>query len=196
MFPATVDRVSDHTPDRVNEMIREQTRESVAIHATLGPRATELRLEELDREWDIERTARGQCRDDRPDRAGARRAGRPSVPAVAGGRCGLPAPARRPGLVPAGAPFPLAGGPHGQRDRRGAIRPEGPARRLQGRAHRTVSTNPTRSTRPSRPCIAREGSVVTPPRTQAILPRAAPWTVDLLLAAAASLPSSDGTGTG
>ena len=55
MFPTTVDRVPDHTPDRVNAMIREQIRESVAIHANLGPRAIQLRLEELDREWDIER---------------------------------------------------------------------------------------------------------------------------------------------
>jgi len=55
MFPATVDQVPEHTPDRVNATIRQQIRESVAIHATLGPRAIEVRLEELDREWDIER---------------------------------------------------------------------------------------------------------------------------------------------
>jgi len=55
MFPTIVNRVPEHTPDYMDAMIREQTRESVAIHATLGPRATELRLEELDREWDIER---------------------------------------------------------------------------------------------------------------------------------------------
>jgi hypothetical protein len=55
MVASTIDRVSANTSDRTNEMIRQQIRENVAIHATLGPRAIELRLEELDREWDIER---------------------------------------------------------------------------------------------------------------------------------------------
>jgi hypothetical protein len=55
MLPTTADRVSAHTPDRYNAMIRQQIRENVEIHAALGPRAIGVRIQELDREWDIER---------------------------------------------------------------------------------------------------------------------------------------------
>jgi len=56
MFPSTVARVREHTPDWANERIRRRTRESVARCAAGGPEAIDRRLEELDREWDIERT--------------------------------------------------------------------------------------------------------------------------------------------
>jgi hypothetical protein len=56
MIPSTVDRVPEHTAERVNEQIRRQTEENVARVAAGGPRAIDRRLEELDREWDIERT--------------------------------------------------------------------------------------------------------------------------------------------
>jgi hypothetical protein len=55
MLPTTVDRVPAHAPDRYNEKIRQQIRENVEIHAALGPRAIGMRLQEVDREWDIER---------------------------------------------------------------------------------------------------------------------------------------------
>ena len=55
MLPATTERVPLHTPDRYNEAIRRQTAETVALYGNAGPEAIDLRLAELDREWDIER---------------------------------------------------------------------------------------------------------------------------------------------
>jgi len=56
MIPATARRVADQTSDEVNETIRRQTEENVRRVAAGGPVAIARRLEELDREWDIERT--------------------------------------------------------------------------------------------------------------------------------------------
>src|ERR671925_91661 len=56
MFPSTVDRVPRHTDECANRQIRRQTEENVARYAAAGTRAIDQRLEELDREWDIERT--------------------------------------------------------------------------------------------------------------------------------------------
>lgn len=56
MLPSTVDRVSENTSRSVNEHIRLQTKERVAQIAAAGPKAIVQRREELDREWDIERT--------------------------------------------------------------------------------------------------------------------------------------------
>ena len=56
MIPATTERVPAHTADHVNEEIRAATEESVARVAAGGPAAIARRLEELDREWDTERT--------------------------------------------------------------------------------------------------------------------------------------------
>lgn len=56
MIPTTADRVQDHTADHVNEAIRDQARLSVRRAAAGGRDAIERRLEELDREWDVERT--------------------------------------------------------------------------------------------------------------------------------------------
>lgn len=56
MLPSTVDRVPRHTSESVNEAIRRRTRESIVHHAEMGFEAIDHRLEELDREWDIERT--------------------------------------------------------------------------------------------------------------------------------------------
>ncbi len=56
MFPSTVERVPQHTPEAYNEAIRRQTEANVARLAQAGPAAIERRLVELDREWDIERT--------------------------------------------------------------------------------------------------------------------------------------------
>ena len=55
MLPATTHRVTDHTPEQINERIRLRTEESIARCALAGPEAIEQRLAELEREWDIER---------------------------------------------------------------------------------------------------------------------------------------------
>jgi hypothetical protein len=55
MLPSTVGRVPQHTPRPSNEQIRRQTEQNVARFAA-DPAAIDRRLEELDREWDIERT--------------------------------------------------------------------------------------------------------------------------------------------
>ena len=56
MIPSTVARVPEHTADSANEAIRRRTHEDIARTAAGGPEAIDRRLEELDREWDIERT--------------------------------------------------------------------------------------------------------------------------------------------
>lgn len=55
MLPSTVDRVPLQTPDQVNAAIRRQTQENADRAIAAGPPAIARRLEELDREWDIER---------------------------------------------------------------------------------------------------------------------------------------------
>lgn len=56
MIPATTTRVEQHTDETVNERIRRQTQQNISYFATQGREAIDRRLEELDREWDIERT--------------------------------------------------------------------------------------------------------------------------------------------
>ncbi len=56
MIPSTVARVPEHTSDSANEAIRRRTQEDIARTVAGGPEAIDHRLEELDREWDIERT--------------------------------------------------------------------------------------------------------------------------------------------
>lgn len=55
MIPSTTDRVPAHTARHVNEDIRRRTENAVARYAGAAPEAIDRRLEELDREWDIER---------------------------------------------------------------------------------------------------------------------------------------------
>ena len=56
MPSATTDRVRKITDGCVNGQIDRRTLENVARFAALGPDAVDARLDELDREWDIERT--------------------------------------------------------------------------------------------------------------------------------------------
>lgn len=56
MIPATARRVPEHTAEHVNEEIWRQTERNVARYAAAGPEAIHRRLEELENEWDIERT--------------------------------------------------------------------------------------------------------------------------------------------
>lgn len=56
MLSSTVDRVPAHTAPHVNLRIHERTRENIDRVAHGGLPAIDRRLEELDREWDIERS--------------------------------------------------------------------------------------------------------------------------------------------
>lgn len=56
MLPSTANRVPAHTEQSINEWIRQRTEENVARYRNAGPAAIERRLQELDAEWDIERT--------------------------------------------------------------------------------------------------------------------------------------------
>ncbi len=56
IFPSTVNRVPDNTACEYNERIRQQTEQRVAQYARLGRAAIDQRLDQLDQEWDIERT--------------------------------------------------------------------------------------------------------------------------------------------
>lgn len=55
MFPSTVHRVPANTCSAVNASIRATTRANVARFQGASPEAIQRRLDELDREWDIER---------------------------------------------------------------------------------------------------------------------------------------------
>lgn len=54
LIPPTTDRVQRHTDEDLNERITRQTETNVASFAA-DPRLIDRRLQELDREWDIER---------------------------------------------------------------------------------------------------------------------------------------------
>lgn len=56
MFSTSAARVAINSPRQANEAIREGIERSVAQYAATDPRQIGERLEELDREWDIERT--------------------------------------------------------------------------------------------------------------------------------------------
>jgi hypothetical protein len=53
---AELDRVRASTSDAANHEIDEAIQDSIGFYASQGGQAIERRLEELDREWDIERT--------------------------------------------------------------------------------------------------------------------------------------------
>jgi hypothetical protein len=55
MVPATVDRVPQHTSERINRQIEAEIAGNVRWHAAHPDRISD-RLRELDEEWDIERT--------------------------------------------------------------------------------------------------------------------------------------------
>jgi hypothetical protein len=56
MLPSTVARVPNHTSQRVNERIKDETEDRVAQCAAAGRKEIDRRLAELDQEWDVERT--------------------------------------------------------------------------------------------------------------------------------------------
>ncbi len=55
LFPATSTRVERSSPEAVNEKIRHATASRLRSYRAAQPVAIARRLEELDREWDIER---------------------------------------------------------------------------------------------------------------------------------------------
>jgi hypothetical protein len=55
VLPPTTERVPRHTDDEANQRISRQIEANVAYFASHDPRLLDLRLRELDREWDIER---------------------------------------------------------------------------------------------------------------------------------------------
>lgn len=55
LFPATSTRVERSSPDEVNENIRRETASRLRRYRSAQPSAIARRLQELDREWDIER---------------------------------------------------------------------------------------------------------------------------------------------
>ena len=55
MLPSTAARVPEHTAPEINERIRQATQDRIALTAAAGPDAIQRRLDELDREWDVER---------------------------------------------------------------------------------------------------------------------------------------------
>jgi hypothetical protein len=55
MLPDTTSRVEQNTAEKVNERIRRKTECNIQLYSKAGPEAIDLRLEQLDREWDIER---------------------------------------------------------------------------------------------------------------------------------------------
>jgi hypothetical protein len=54
LVPPTIDRVPNHTDEEVNERILRETETNVATFAA-DRRLIDMRLDDLDREWDIER---------------------------------------------------------------------------------------------------------------------------------------------
>jgi hypothetical protein len=56
MFAASMTRVSGASPEEANEAIREKIDQNVTHYASTDPRQIGERLEELDQEWDVERT--------------------------------------------------------------------------------------------------------------------------------------------
>lgn len=55
MIPATTTRVQDNTDEAMNERIRQQPERNVLYFSGKGGSEIDRRLEELDREWDVER---------------------------------------------------------------------------------------------------------------------------------------------
>lgn len=56
MLPETTTRVEQHTSESANERIRRKTACNIQLYSKAGPEAIDMRLQQLDREWDIERT--------------------------------------------------------------------------------------------------------------------------------------------
>ncbi|MEN6642606.1 MAG: hypothetical protein ABFE08_09180 [Armatimonadia bacterium] len=56
MLPKTTTRVQENTAPEINERIQQEIRDNVRMYSCACPELIERRLQELDAEWDIERT--------------------------------------------------------------------------------------------------------------------------------------------
>ncbi|UTR11557.1 DUF2892 domain-containing protein [Evansella sp. LMS18] len=54
-LPDTTERVEEHTSDKVNEEISEQTKRNIEYYKNQSKEEIDKRLEELEAEWDTER---------------------------------------------------------------------------------------------------------------------------------------------
>jgi hypothetical protein len=54
-FAATATRVAANTAESTNRRLRQRTQHSIERYAAAGPAAIDARLQELQREWDVER---------------------------------------------------------------------------------------------------------------------------------------------
>lgn len=54
-LPSTQSKVSDHTPDYINQQIERETEASVNYYKRQGKNEIQTRINELDHEWDTER---------------------------------------------------------------------------------------------------------------------------------------------
>lgn len=61
LIPATTTRVEQSTAPNVNELIRRDSARRVALYRNADQARIERRLDELEREWDIERTLEGNA---------------------------------------------------------------------------------------------------------------------------------------
>ena len=55
MLPTTTTRVAEHSAESANQRIRRRTRKNLEHYRAAGGDLIDRRLQELDREWDIER---------------------------------------------------------------------------------------------------------------------------------------------
>jgi hypothetical protein len=56
MLPTTAERVTSSTADYINERIRRETESRIAAYGSATADEIDRRLDELDAEWDVERT--------------------------------------------------------------------------------------------------------------------------------------------
>ncbi len=155
MIPDTTSRVSSMTAETVNAMIRRHTEESVSHYASAGPEAIERRLQELDREWDIERRPRSKrCRLN-AGRCDPWRGGEPQMVHPPWRHRRVPPATCNSGMVSATPNFAPPGPSHRSGDQSRAMRLEGPARGFPG----SRAGNQRTGTAKGRRSIAGRGSV-------------------------------------
>ncbi|HEY1043317.1 MAG TPA: hypothetical protein VGE60_05590 [Telluria sp.] len=118
--PESADRVRRSTPEQINRKIDHETNARVARFSGHDRQAIERRIDELDREWDVERWLEVNA-STLAHGPGAGRDRQPQVAAVARHRPALPAAARIAGMVPALAGIAQARRADAGRNRSGKI---------------------------------------------------------------------------
>ncbi len=108
LIPPTTDRVQRHTDEDLNGRITRQTETNVASFAA-DPRLIDRRLEELDREWDIERALEANAAIILLIGTGAWTPHEPALVLPTDCSGNLPTSACRTGMVPTGRSLPAIG---------------------------------------------------------------------------------------